>query len=159
MNIADRALAAHEAEKEAARLREEAAFVEHKARALDTLALAANDFGLEVEPEALEQTRQGKEWSIKLPVDDDLSLLFTWALPYISVHEPVLTIKLDVAAQLYWDLPPGQKKKEVGGGTYGCFQLGSVQGQEIGTLSELGAAITRVRKAREQWRHKHLGGD
>ncbi len=153
MNIADRALAAHAAGEEATRLRREAEEVERKAMAIDAISLAAESLGLSVFPEDLKsEYPSGKVWTVTLPVDDDVDLRIRWE--WLYGPEPSLKMTVQAADQLYWDLPPGEEKKARGGGVYGCHNLGGIHGNEITTLSDLGAAIERVRGARESWRKK-----
>lgn len=153
MNIADRALAAHQANEEANRLRAEAKAVERQARALDAISCAAEGLGLAVSPEDIVTEHPlGKVWTVELPIDDDMRLRIKWELLYHP--EPNLKMLVQVADQLYWDLPPGQEKKGSGGGTYGCYNLGGLQGKEVKTLADLGAAIEKVRRARASWRKK-----
>lgn len=155
MNIADRALAAHNAVEEAKRLRNEAEAVERKAMALDAISRAAEGLGLSVMPEDLvAEYPEGKVWTVLLPVDDDVQLKIRWEWLYSS--EPGLKMTIDVADQIYWDLPPGEEKKGRGGGSYGCHNLGGVQGKRVETLADLGEVIARVRRARESWRKKWM---
>ncbi len=154
MSIADRALAAHAANEEAARLRIEAEGVERKALALDTISRAAESLGLSIRPgDLVSEFPQGKVWTVTLPVDDDVDLRFKWE--WLYGPQPGLKMTVQTSDQLYWDLPPGEEKKHPGGGVYGCHNLGGIHGKEIKTLADLGAAIERVRRARESWRKKH----
>lgn len=160
MNIADRALAAHQADEEARRLQHEAAVVRRRAMAVDAIARLMEQFGIPFdESELVVQWPhdEGKRYSFTTQVDDDVSLTASWSMMYS--HEPEVTLSTRVCDQLYWDLPPGETVKGPGGGVYGNYGLGENVNKKIGTLVELGAIITRVRKAREDWHAKHLGGD
>lgn len=151
MNIADRALAAHEAKTKEDALRKEAELVRRRAAAVDAIALKAEHFGVDFNPDIVEKSSYSeRSWALTVQVDNDAWLVFT-----ATMGEPLVTVKVKPADQLYWDLPPGQtEKKPNEGGSYACYQLGSGL-TDIQTLADLGNAIVRVRKAREQWRKKH----
>lgn len=157
MSIADRALAAHQADEEAKRLRREALTVERKAQAFNAISQAAEPFGVDIEMDALKPEsvylRNATRWRVEVPIEPDVTLRFWWEWTWQEIEK--LTINVKVTDQLYWDLPPGQNEKGPGGGTYGCYGLGEIHARNIETLADLGAVIERVRSAREQWQNKH----
>ena len=153
MSIADRAVAAYEAEKEAVRLEKEAAELRGREEASRIISEEASRLGIPVDTRNLKGgTVLG--WNLKAKLDDDTSITFVYRH---SKYDPAeIEMRVSVCDQLYWDLPPGQEKKERGGGTYGCYSLSNVNGKRVSTLSEIGEAVTKVREARQSWRKKHL---
>ena len=153
MSIADRALAAYEAEQEAARLEKEAKEVRGKSEAAQAISEEASRLGIPVDASQITGSI-GLGWKIEAPIDADTSIEFSYRS---SRYDPPETeLKMRVCDQLYWDLPPGEEIKTRGGGSYGCYNLSGVQGKRVGTLAEIGEAVKRVREARESWRKKHL---
>ena len=154
MSIADRALAAHEADEEATRLRKEAQQIERRAKAFAAISRRAEDFGLSVtEADIVGDRYDGdRRYSAWIPVDDDVSLEFIWEIPWTGAKDVLTTVRGRVADQLYWNLPPGEFEKGPGGGVYGCYSLSM---PEINDLVGLGRYIKQVRSARDAWRRKH----
>jgi len=147
-SVADRALAAHTAQVEEARLRKEADEVRIKAEATDAILRGMDKFGLCLTDESF--VRGYHLWQVEVQVDDDARLEFK------KQDSKDVEVRIRPADQLYWDLPPGEETKGTGGGCYGCHGLGEIRNREITTLAELGSAIARIRDARESWRVKHL---
>lgn len=161
MSIADRALQAHQAKVEADQAELDAQIARRRERAVIEIGRIAEEFGIPFDPDRLEpgyggmRVDRGRTWNFAVPVDDDATLTFKAEFGYVSDNQFGVTLKVQACDQLYWDLPPGQEEKERGGGTYGCYSLEDVHKKEIGTLADLGAALVKIRKAREQWRKKH----
>lgn len=146
-SLAERALAAHTAQTEEARLQKEAREVRVKGVAADAILLAADRFGITLTADSLE--RSYSSWLATFQVEEDVSLIFTKGDSSNQVE-----VRVKPAEQLYWDLPPGEEKKTPGGGAYGGYGLSSIT-EHLQSLSDLGAAITKIRTARELWRAKH----
>jgi len=160
MNIADRALRAHEAKQKAEKLEFEAGLVRRRALAVEAILAEAQRFGVEIDPGAIGLTSPHNPkwchtWMISVPVDDDFGL----ELRYEEGHDSAY-MKVDVAEQLYWDLPPRQKRRDPAkGGTYGCYGLGeSPMKASVKDLAHLGQVIIKVRDARASWREKWIKG-
>lgn len=153
MSIADRALAAHEADQEAARLRQEAADMETKAHAIDVIQRQAETlFGIEIDASSFE--RGYSEWTATVPVDDDANLVFTKRDERPNERTVKIDIRVHPCDQLWYDLPPGteEQPRDGRGRTYACYGLEKF---DVRTLPALGAAIVKIREARSKWRAKH----
>lgn len=152
MGIADRALAAYESEIEEKRLADELSREQSRGRAVVAIMAAAESLGIDVDPDAVGLISMSyvPRWQLIVQVDDDASLHFLFQ----DDVEGNISMQVKAADQLYWDLPPGQKVKPAGGGTYGCYGLNADQ-MKVSSLADLGRQIAKVRKARERWQAKH----
>jgi hypothetical protein len=138
--------------------------VEQKAarrqRATETIHAKAVAIGVadDLDLETLSE-QYGTRLFAHLSVCDDATLELVYEEKYnhtVKATLPQVTAHVVPCDQLYWDLPPGQLKKEPGGGTYGCYGLGRYSRIEnIESLADLGAAIELVEQARAQWHKKH----
>lgn len=148
--LAERAIAAYEADEQAQELEMEATRIRELAAAVDALGLRARGFGVEFDPDDVEVEGFGvsRRYSVSVPLDDDADLRFYWE----SRGEVVVSVR--PSDQLYWDLPPGETEKGPGGGAYGCYGLSP---RTVTTLEEVGAEVLKVRAARERWTAKHEG--
>lgn len=150
-DFAARAVAAHEAE---ARRREveqhvDAVYTEaHAAQLILELALA-----LEIPEVKVEEIRlESGDYVLDLPLTDDAALRLQ-VRRTMSEDPWLATASVNPCDQLYWDLPPGQEKKDPAlGGTYACYGLSRTV---VMTLAEIGAQVVRIERAREAWRRKH----
>lgn len=153
-DLAERALRAHENAVETKRLRKEDEYNRRRAVALIAITqYAADTFGLTV-PDELEPEMEGQRWSMHVTIDDDTSMRFIWEAGRAGDPDELFA-RVRACDQLYWNLPPGELTKGGGGGSYGCYGLDQAHNVVVTSLTELGAAIAKVRSAREQWNRKH----
>lgn len=150
-SLADRAIAAASADADARALEAQARYVRRRAEALDAINKALAPFDLTVDEADLDKNPTapgGRFVTSKIPVTDDAALVVSW-----DGEKRPAEVKLYPCDQLYWDLPPGQETKPVGAGASpSCYGLGY---PVVTSLSELGAALTKVVIARASWRSKH----
>lgn len=147
MSIADRAIQAYEASEQVKAAEKEAKRARERAEVIETIGRRAEVFGIDFDADKLHGS-DGGYWTYKIPVDDDAELVFN-VRPMSGLH-----VSVSPCDQLYWDLPPGQERKEPGeGGTYACYSLS--KDREIATLADLGRELQRVRLARDQWKSRH----
>lgn len=152
MTIADRAIAAYEAEQQAKRLEQKAETERARAQAQDFILRKAEEIGLFVSLADVVPSF-GKDWKAVIAVDDDADLQFTCD-PSVPETGKKVVMRVRVCDQLYWDLPPDQEVRGKGG-SYGCYGLQGIHDKKVETLADLGGVLARVREARERWRRKH----
>lgn len=150
MSIADRAVAAYEAQQQEERLAKEAAKVRRRVIAYNDISLALEELNLEVEEFELTGDFNGTTWKVVVPIDEDCFLVATCIVP-LGVNTPTTKLRVQAEDELYYDMPPGA---EGHGGTYGFYGLHGWE-MEVSDLASLGRAISKVRQARESWRRKH----
>lgn len=156
-SIAEMALAAHAAEQQATELERAAKLTRARALAESAIVAVLRPLGIDPDLGDIQESAPGSRatFELRVAVDDDATLRVTCEVGPGDLERATVEMTVVPAEQLYWDLPAGQTARVPGaGGVYGCYGL-SANSLTVASLASLGAAILRVRNAREDWTRKH----
>jgi hypothetical protein len=156
MSLAQRALAASDAERQQQQLEIVRKTSERRALALDAIMRAGERFGLEISPSdihASTPSTQNSAYTYEHQLTPDATL--TISMPgYRKAGVDSVEVRVIPVDQLYWDLPPGiETKPSSRGGVYGCYGLDRTK--YVHTVADVGARLEAIMVAREKWRKKH----
>lgn len=151
MSIADRALAAYEADTEARRLEQEAKEARTLGEAQQVILFKAEELGIDLTAEQV--TGGPVEYKATVEVTADLRLEFKYR-PVTYGDQKKLEVVAVPSDELYYDQPAGTTFADLAGRGY-TFKCYGLDRYPVTTLAQIGAALKRAQVAREHWRKKH----